>query len=350
MRSYQVTQWGQPLEPRDKPTPQPQGTEVLVAIDACGVCHSDLHIWSGYFDLGDGVRITAADRGVHPPFTMGHEIVGRVAAVGPQVQGVALGEARIVFPWIGCGECAACARGAENLCPAARFLGARVDGGYADHVIVPHPRYLVDYEGVPADLACTYACSGVTAYSALKKVGSLGVDDHLLLIGAGGVGHNAIHLAGAVTPARVLVADVDPAKREAAGATGVAGAVDNAAPGAAQQVVEITGGGVAAAIDFVGAPSTFQFGIDVLRRGGTLIIVGLFGGARSVPIPMFPFRSLNVRGSYVGTLEEMHALMELVKSGRVPPIPVERRPMDEANAALDDLEHGRVTGRLVLTP
>ncbi|MFQ5971732.1 MAG: alcohol dehydrogenase catalytic domain-containing protein, partial [Alphaproteobacteria bacterium] len=106
MLSYQVMEWGAPLEPREVPTPDPKGTEVLVRIAACGVCHSDLHIWDGYFDLGGGKRATMSDRGVHPPFTMGHEIVGEVAALGPEAGGVEVGARRVVFPWIGCRACA----------------------------------------------------------------------------------------------------------------------------------------------------------------------------------------------------------------------------------------------------
>jgi D-arabinose 1-dehydrogenase-like Zn-dependent alcohol dehydrogenase len=350
MRSFQIIDWGAPLEAREYADPEPVGAEVLVRIEACGLCHSDLHIWSGYFDLGDGKRITLGERGVNPPFTMGHEIVGEVIAFGPEAQGVAAGDKRVVFPWIGCGSCAACAEGLEIHCVAPRSLGARVDGGYSDRVLVPHPRYLIDYTGVPAHLACTYACSGLTAYSAINKVAPLADTDHLLIIGAGGVGSNALQLAPALVPARRLVADLDGTKRAAARQAGAHETIDNGEPGAVRQVMKSTGGGVAAAIDFVGSPETFQFGMDCLRRGGTLVVVGLFGGACSVSVPMFPFKSMVVRGSYVGTLEEMHGLMALVKEGRVQPIPITPRPMTDVNEALDDLQNGRVLGRVVLTP
>jgi len=350
LRSYQVIEWGAPLEARDYPDPEPRGAEVLVRIEACGVCHSDLHIWSGSFDLGGGKRATLAERNVHPPFTMGHEIVGEVLAAGPQAEGVSPGDKRIVFPWIGCGECAQCAQDLAIHCARPRYLGARVDGGYSDRVLVPHPKYLVDYEGVPAELACTYACSGLTAYSALKKLLPMTAEDHLLLVGAGGVGANAIQLAPAVLPAKLLVADTDPVKRAAALDAGAAAAIDNAAPGAVEEILDTSGGGVAAVIDFVGRPETFQLGVEVLRRGATLVVVGLYGGAARVPVPLFPFKSMTVRGSYVGTLAEMHELMALVKAGRVAPIPVEARPMAEVNRALEDLQAGRVLGRLVLNP
>jgi len=352
MRSVQITDWGKPLELRETDTPEPEGTEVLVRVTACGVCHSDLHIWSGGFDMGEGVKANLEARGVKLPLTMGHEPIGEVAAMGPDAEGVAVGDARIVFPWIGCRECPACERGEENLCPAPRFVGARVNGGYAEHVLVPHPKYLVEYAGVPRNLAATYACSGITAYSALKKLPALGEDDHLLIIGAGGVGMNGLYLAPHVHPrAKIVVADVDATKRAAARqAPGVVATVDNSGKDAAAELVERTGGGVMGAVDFVGRPETLRFAADTLARKGVGVVVGLYGGAASLPVPNFIFKQMTIRGSYVGTLDEMHELMALVKQGAVPPIPIEERPLAEANQALQDLAAGKVLGRLVLVP
>jgi len=351
VRSYQIIDWGKPLELREYETPEPTGSEVLVKVTACGVCHSDLHIWDGGFDMGEGVKANLEARGVKLPLTMGHEPIGEVAAVGPDAEGVAVGDARIVFPWIGCAQCPACERGEENLCPTPRFVGARVNGGYADHVMVPHPRYLIEYDGVPRNLAATYACSGITAYSALKKIGPLTEDDYLLIIGAGGVGMNGIYLAPHVHPAKIVVADVDATKRAAAHqAPGVVATIDNSKPGAVEELMKLTGGGVLGAVDFVGRPETLRFEADTLARKGIGVVVGLFGGAASLPVPNFIFKQMTIRGSYVGTLEEMHELMSIVKQGAVPPIPVEERPLAEANQALDDLASGKVLGRLVLVP
>ena len=188
MHCQQITAWGQPLEARDYPTPTPQGTQVLLKVEAAGVCHSDVHIRAGYFDLGDGEKLSLEERGASLPLTLGHETVGEVVALGPEAQGAAIGDRRIVFPWIGCDDCDWCGSGREHLCATAKFIGARVDGGYADHVIVPHPRYLIDYGDIPTNLACTYACSGITAYGALTKVGDIGAGDSIVIIGAGGVG------------------------------------------------------------------------------------------------------------------------------------------------------------------
>ncbi|MDP6709522.1 MAG: alcohol dehydrogenase, partial [Alphaproteobacteria bacterium] len=336
MRAMQIIEWGKPLELREYPTPEPQGKEVLVRVTACGVCHSDLHIWSGHFDLGGGERLDIEARGVTPPFTMGHEPLGTVEALGPEAEGVAVGESYIVYPWIGCGACEHCQDAdTELLCATPRVIGTRVDGGYADYVIVPDAKYLVDYTGVSQDLACTYACSGLTAYSALRKIGELTADDYLVTIGAGGVGLSAVHFASAVTPAKVITADVDGTKRAAARQVGAHDTIDNAEAGAVEKALEMTGGGAAATIDFVGRPETSRFGVDILRKGGRQVQVGLYGEKATVPLPFFPLKMISMIGSYVGSLNEMHELMALVKAGRVPPIPVEARPLEAVNSALD---------------
>jgi D-arabinose 1-dehydrogenase-like Zn-dependent alcohol dehydrogenase len=330
----------------------PKGSEVLLRVEGCGVCHSDLHIQEGYFDLGGGNRLELAKLGVKLPHTMGHEIVGEVAATGPEATGARVGDRRVVHPWIGCGSCEFCQREEELLCSAMRSLGARRDGGYADHVVVPHPRYLLDYGDLPPELACTYTCSGVTAFSALKKLARTPERDLVVIIGAGGVGLNAIMLAPSVLDCTIAVADIDPAKREAAIKAGAAIAFDNARAEAVEQVKAMTpsGAGAAGAIDFVGAPPTAQFGLDVLRKGGTLVIVGLYGGMAPIPLPLFPQRVLTVRGSYVGDLADTRELLELVKTGRVPPLPVATRPLSAINQILDELRAGNVIGRIVVKP
>jgi D-arabinose 1-dehydrogenase-like Zn-dependent alcohol dehydrogenase len=350
MRAMQIIEFGKPLELREYPTPEPTGKEVLIRVTACGVCHSDLHIWSGEFDLGDGEVLKLADRGMKLPFTMGHEPLGTVEAMGPEAEGVEIGSSYIVYPWIGCRECAVCRRGDELLCLNPQVIGTRVNGGYADYVIVPDAKYLIDYTGVPENLACTYACSGLTAYSALRKVGDLGPDDYVMTIGAGGVGLSAVHFASAVTPAKIIVADIDGTKRAAARQIGACATIDNAEDDAVRKVMEMTDGGVAATIDFVGRPETARFGIDCLRKGGRQIQVGLFGEKAQIPLPFFPLKMMSMIGSYVGSLEEMHELMELVRGGKVQPIPIEARTLEDVNTALDDLTAGHVLGRVVVKP
>ena len=141
-----------------------------------------------------------------------------------------------------------------------------------------------------------------------------------------------------------------PSKRAAAEAAGAPHTVDNGAPGAVDRVKELSGGGVAAAIDFVGRPQTARFGLDCLRKGGTLVVVGLYGDRLSLPLPWIPLRVLTIRGSFVGTLDDLKTLIAMARDGKVAPLRVEPRPLSAASAALEDLEAGRVTGRVVLNP
>ncbi|HTV90732.1 MAG TPA: alcohol dehydrogenase [Stellaceae bacterium] len=351
MRAMQIIDWGKPLEMREYADPEPQGEEVLLRVEAAGVCHSDVHLWDGHFDLGDGKQISMASRGMSLPFTMGHEIAGEVVALGPHASGVEVGDKVVAYPWIGCGECAVCRRGEELLCNNPRTLGTRVAGGYGSHVIVPHGRYLLPYSGVPQALAATYTCSGITAFSALKKTREhvASADDHVVIIGAGGVGGSAVHIAPAAVPGKIVVADIDAQKRAHARQMGAVATIDNAAPDAVRQVMQATGGGAAAAIDFVGSPQTMAFGINALRKGGKLVMVGLYGGACPVSTVMFPFKMMTIEGSYVGTLEDLRELLALVQAGKVPPIPIETRPAEAAGEALADLKSGgKVRGRVVL--
>jgi len=349
MKSYQVTGYGEALEARDLTTPEPQGGEVLVKIAACGVCHSDVHLWEGYFDLGEGQKLHLGKVSAMVPFTPGHEIIGHVTAVGPDAKGVSVGDKRVVYPWIGCGACSVCQSGNENLCARGRNLGVHVDGGFSDHVIVPDAKYLFDMGSVDDALACTYACSGITAFGAIKKAAHLSKDDPLMVIGAGGVGLMGVRFVKAVLGISPIVVDIDENRRAAAMDAGASQAIDPNDKDAIRAFMKATGG-AAAAIDFVGAEQTAQTGLKVLRTGGKLVIVGLFGGQLKTPLPMIPMRALTIEGSYVGTPAEMAEMVELVRTGVIPPIPVETRDMSRASETLDDLKSGRVVGRAVLTP
>jgi D-arabinose 1-dehydrogenase-like Zn-dependent alcohol dehydrogenase len=348
--SYRIVRFGEALEQQREAPPTPTGTEVLVRVTGCGVCHSDVHLWDGYFDLGGGRKATVGAGEKMLPLTPGHEIVGEVVALGPDATGARIGDRRVVYPWIGCGEpaCPDCSRGEEHMC-SRRALGIYRHGGYSTHVLAPHPRYLVAYDGLPEALAATYACSGLTAYAALKKVGRLGSGEKLLVIGAGGVGMAGIRLAEAVTGVRPIVADIDPAKRAAALENGAVEAIDPAEPNAAKEFLK-TRGGVAAAVDFVGAEPTVKFGTGVLRKSGKLVIVGLYGGTLQMPIPFYPFLGITVQGSQVGALEELRELVALGQRGVVGAIPTAPRPLSEATRTLEDLKAGRIVGRIVLQP
>jgi D-arabinose 1-dehydrogenase-like Zn-dependent alcohol dehydrogenase len=284
---------------------------------------------------------------------MGHEVEGEVVAVGPEAGGIKAGQCYAVFPWIGCGECTACLRGEENLCSGrTRQIGCSpgVAGGYATHVLVPHPRYLLDYGHVPPALAAVCMCSGLTAFGAMKKVGALGPDDQIVVLGCGGVGMMGIEFARALYGKAPVAADIVDAHLEAAKQGGAAAAYNTRDPGAAKQFVADTNGGAYAVVDFVGSESSFNFANAVVRRGGKIIIVGLFGGAMSMALPMFPLRALTIMGSFVGSLAEAREMMSFVREGRVDPVPVQIRPLADANRSLNDLRQGQIVGRVVLTP
>ncbi len=352
MRSQTLEAFGTPLVERWHEAPTPQGHEVLVSVGSCGVCHSDVHLVDGYFDLGNGNRI-GLGASVAPPRTLGHEIAGTVVAVGSEVEGVAIGDARVVYPWIGCGHCAICEAGDEHLCNAPRAIGVNVDGGFSDHVLVPHEKYLLAYAPLSEEQACTYACSGLTAFSALKKVaGRFARDDgrRLLIIGAGGVGLSGIRMAAQLGLPAPIVAEVDRSKWDLAREAGAVDVIDPKADGAARALMKATGGGVAAAIDFVGAGETFAFGFGTLRKGGTLVVVGLFGGATTLSPAMISMKAVSIVGSYVGSPAEMGELMAIARAASFPALPLAHVPLSAASATLDALKEGRVQGRAILKP
>src|SRR5262245_15626519 len=194
MLRQSLIEYGKPLEATEAETPRPKGTEVLLSVSHCGVCHSDLHLQDGYFSLGGEQKLDV--RGLRQlPFTFGHEIAGTVEAVGPEAQGVEMGKRYAAYPWIGCGTCGLCRRGDEDLCNAPRALGITVDGGYASHVLVPHPRYLLDVEGIAPEIAGPLMCSGLTGYSAIKKALPYLRSGPLMIVGLGGVGMMGLQFA-----------------------------------------------------------------------------------------------------------------------------------------------------------
>ena len=353
MRCYCLLHHGQPLQAVDRPIPQPQGTEVLLKVRAAGLCHSDLHLWEGHYDLGGGKKLSLADRGIKLPLILSHEIVGEVVSAGEGAAAAVAGLGNrplLVHPWIGCGACAACLRDEENICIKPQFMGVARPGGFANHVIVPHPRYLVDIAGLDVAEAAPLACAGVTTYSALGKFGARLQSDPLVVIGAGGLGLMAISLLKALGGHGAIAVDLDPVKRAAALAAGALAAIDAAAPDAAQQIIQATGGGARAVLDLVGATPTVGLAIAASARGGHIVVCGLMGGELALPLPVLPMRPLTLQGSYVGTLRELRELVALVQRSGMKSIPVTRRPLAEANEAMQALQSGQVVGRTVLIP
>jgi D-arabinose 1-dehydrogenase-like Zn-dependent alcohol dehydrogenase len=344
-----ITEFGKPLQRIESPTPEPKGTEVLVRVEHCGVCHSDIHIHEGFIGMGGEAKLPL---GLPLPHTLGHEVAGEVIAVGPDATGVEIGQHRALYSWIGCGQCAACLRGEENYCNAPRNLGcsAGTPGGYASHVKVPHPRYLIDYGATPPALAATYMCSGLTAYGAMMKVPTPGPKDDVLVVGAGGVGMMGVQFAKHLFGKGPLVADIDEGRLQAAMGAGAKAAYNTKDPEALKRLMADTEGGALGVVDFVGSESSFAFATQAVRRGGKVVVVGLFGGGMAMPIPMFPIRALTIGGSYVGSLAEAEAMMEMVRAGKIDPIPVKEVPLATVNQVLEDLKAGQVIGRVVLVP
>src|ERR1700710_301507 len=354
MKSFQVIDFNAPLQEVDQPTPQPLGTQVLIKVKAAGVCHSDLHIWEGGYDLGHGRKpLSLKDRGVSLPRTMGHESVGEVLAFGPDAKdtgGLKVGDVVLVYPWLGCGKCAVCLAGDENMCVVKpNSIGVYCDGGYADHMTVPHPKYLLNLKGLDPVTAAPYACSGVTTYSALKKV-EKDFDKPIVIVGAGGLGLMALSLLKAMGGKGAIVVDIDARKRDAAEKAGALATVDGAAPDALEQLASKAGGPIKSGIDLVGNAATTQLGFDCLTKGGKLVIVGLFGGGATWALPLIPIKAVTIQGSYVGNLRETQELLDLVREKKIAPIPVTPMPLAQANQALFDLQKGKLVGRAVLTP
>ncbi len=335
-----LTAYGAPLCETVVECPQPRGTEVLVRIHRCGVCHSDLHMQDGYFLLGDDKKLDVR-AGRTLPFTLGHEIAGTIERAGDDAQGATPGRAVAVYPWIGCGQCPACARGDENICAAPRHLGIQVDGGFATHVLIPHPRYLIDYAPLTASFAATLMCSGLTAYAALKRLAAHAALGPALLVGMGGVGMMGLSLARAMFPHAPIVADIDPAKREAALAAGAAAAFDPADPATRKALMARTNGGVYAACDFVGSDRSLAFATGALAKGGKALVTGLFGGTFTLPVAMFGLKAIAIEGIQTGTLAEANELMALARSGKLSPPPLAERPLADAQATLEALRAGR---------
>jgi len=347
MKAWMVVKASEPLQEIEVPTPVPTGTEVLVEVTHCGVCHSDLHFWKGEYNLGGGVILKLADRGVTLPSAPGHEVAGRVVAMGPDAKGVAIGDMRVVFPWLGCGECEDCRNEDDNLCLQPKAIGVVRNGGFGSHVLVPHARFLADPGNVDPALAATYACSGITVYSAVNKIMPLNPDKPVVLIGAGGLGLMGIAMLKAFGHRNIVSVDLDAGKRETALAEGATQVVDGAAEGLTARILE-TCGPAAAVLDFVGNDATARASYDALAKGGKLVIVGVAGGQITLSLAGLIFRAHTVQGSLVGNPKDLRAVLELANSGKLKPTPVTTCPHDHANEALLDLKAGKVTGRMVL--
>lgn len=289
-----------------------------------------------------------AERGVKLPRAVGHEIFGTVVKLGPEASGVEEGDARIVYPWLGCGNCRRCQQGDDNLCATQKSLGVMQNGGMAEYVLVPDAKYLVDAKGVDPSVACTFGCSGITVLSAIRKVFPLEPEDAVVLIGAGGLGLSAIAMLKALGHQNIISLDIGTDKLESAKNAGATTTVNSAGENAVQEVLTAAGGPVLAAIDFVNGSKTAALAFSVLAKGGKMVQVGVMGGELNLSLVGMIFKAATIMGNNTGNVAHLREVAKLAQDGKLAPIPITVVPRDEAYDALMRLRDGKVTGRIVL--
>jgi alcohol dehydrogenase len=316
VRAVVITEFGAEPAVVERPDPAPGPDGVVVAVEATGLCASDRFAWRGH------------DDGVVLPYVPGHELVGRVVAVGSEVRRVREGD-RVLTPFVeGCGRCVECAAGHAQVCPDQSQPGFTHDGSFAELVALRHAD--TNVVAVPADLdgggAALLGCRVATAYRAVVDRARVRAGDRVLVLGAGGVGLAAVLVAG-VLGAEVVVADPAPAARARALELGATAALDPA---------EVPDDGFVVAIEAAGRPESLTTGLRALRRLGTLVQVGLLAADPVVPVPAMIARELAVLGSHGMAAADYPALMDLVTTGRLDPagLVTRRIGLDDAPAAL----------------
>jgi alcohol dehydrogenase, propanol-preferring len=348
MKVARIIKTNEPLKLEDIDVPKPAGEQVLVKVESAGVCHSDLHLWEGGYAGPKGLFMKVEDRGVKFPLTPGHEVAGTITEMGPDVKGFSKGERVLVYPWIGEGSCPACRAGDENLCDAPRSLGVYQDGGYGEYALVPNFKYLVKLGDFDPSAAASLACSGLTAYTAVKKA-AVKDGETLVIIGAGGLGLMAVQIAKAITKANVVIVDIDDKKLAEAKRLGADVAVNSGDP--VQGVKDLTNGlGAEAVIDFVNNSKTAPNSFNMMRKRGKLVMVGLFGGSMEVNLPLIPLRAFTITGAYTGNYASLVELVDIAKQGKLQSVVSRRFKLEEANAALEELKAGKIIGRAVINP
>jgi alcohol dehydrogenase, propanol-preferring len=339
MKAVQLVAWRTEPELREVGTPTPGPGEVLVKVQAAGLCHSDLHV----MDWPEGTLAFEL------PMTLGHETAGTVAALGAGAKGVQLGDPVLIYgPW-GCGACVACARGADNLCARRRACGLGFDGGLAEYVLVPSPRFLVPRGELDATGSAPLTDAALTPYHALKPhLWRLVPGSSVVVIGIGGLGHVAVQLVRELSPARIVAIDVREQARQVARDAGAAAALDADGLHAADVRGEMGEAGAALVLDFVGSDATVRLAASVIEVGGHVSIVG--SGAESFPcaIGTVPLEWSAGRPSW-GTLPELHEVVALARAGRIE-IEVEQLALEEAVDGYRRLRRGEVAGRAVVVP
>jgi NAD+-dependent secondary alcohol dehydrogenase Adh1 len=312
--------------------------DVLVRVGGAGVCRTDLHVVDGWFQ--DVMPVEA-------PFILGHENAGWVEAVGRDVTGIAVGDAVIVHPLRTCGVCWGCRLGEDMYCSLSSFPGVNADGGYAEYLRATARSLLVLPASVTPAAVAPHADAGLTAYRAVRKAAAiLQPGQTVAVLGVGGLGHIAIQLLAAMTPARIIAIDPSATGQALANELG-ADLVLGEDP--AEAVLAATGGnGADVILDFVGENGTPGVAIEIVRQGGTYLVVG-YGGELDIPTMALVLKEVRIEGNLVGNHRDFAELMALVGAGKVH-LHTQAYALEDAARALDDLDNGRVKGRAVLTP
>ncbi|KXH34534.1 alcohol dehydrogenase [Colletotrichum simmondsii] len=348
MDIWALTQWNEPLQKLRQPIPTPTASEVLLRVTHAGVCHSDLHTAEGFYDAGGGKRFYVKDRGIQLPVALGHEILGEVTGLGPDVISISIGSRQIVYPWLGCGSCTRCMQGEDNLCGAQRGLGTFRHGGFAEYIMVPHPKYLVDLGSLDPAVACTFGCSGITTLSAVSKVLPLPPDEPVLLIGAGGLGLAAIAALKAFGHKSIIATDITDEKLNAAAAAGATKTVNISGPSATKDILAATNGPVIAVIDFVNSSTTASLVNGLIAKGAKWVQVGVMGGSVEFSLVANIFKGLTIFSNITGNLEHFRQVIQMAKEGKLSPVLVQKMDWNLANDAMDLLKAGKALGRIVL--
>jgi alcohol dehydrogenase, propanol-preferring len=335
MKAAVATSFTGPLEIQELPVPEPGPGQVLVHMQASGLCHTDIHAAHGDWP----VKPT-------PPFVPGHEGVGVIEAVGPGVTHRAIGD-RVAVPWLGhaCGHCDHCVSGWETLCEEQQNTGYSIDGGFAEYLVADATYVVPVPDGVSSYDAAPLTCAGVTTYKAIKVAG-VRPSERVAVFGVGGLGHLAVQYARLVG-GTVIAVDVEEEKLELATELG-ADHVVNASRTDPVAAIEALGGADVAVVLAV-IPSVFEQAFASLRRGGRLICVGLppeSDGPMSLPIFPTVLKGVSVIGSIVGTRQDLAEVFALHALGRTRVI-AESRKLDDVNAAIDEVLAGRAPARLV---
>jgi propanol-preferring alcohol dehydrogenase len=349
LKSAQIIEPNKPLQINEIVLPNPSGNQVIIRVKSTGVCHSDLHLLAGGYDTGDGfMKVT--DRGVKFPVTPGHEVVGTVEQIGDSVKGVNIGDLVLVYPWIGCEQCPTCQSGDTNLCESPKSLGVFQNGGYAEYVLVPDSKFLAKINNLDPDAAASLACSGLTAFTAIKKA-LVNKPENILIVGAGGLGLMGVQIAKALTNSNIICADLDDEKLNSAKKLGATHIVNTKEPDAIKEIMSICNEkGVDSIIDFVNAPPTVKMDLSIIRKRGNIVLVGLFGGSIDLSLVSIPLKAITIQGAYTGNYNDMIELIQLAESGVINPIVSKHYTLDEANIALEDLKNRKIIGRAVINP